>query len=616
MRRLSFTSLRFRLIVLVLICVVPALAMTIYNSLEDRRLAIVQVRNNLHQASKIAAAQQSQTITNAQQLLFILSKLRRIGGNVPDECRLLLKEIIKSYPLYNNIGVVKSNGQIVCSASPLTTPQKQQVWLQTTIKNRSFTVENYAPQQSDRQAQIVCSHPIFNNRNELKTVVFLTFNSSWLKEITPKIPLPAGATLSVFDRDGKAIARYPEPQNWQVESTLNAPVIKDMLLQGKDIAKVSGVDGSEYLYVPTARYKANNDAYMAAIGISQADPYAHVNRTLRRNLLGLGLVCAIAITIASIGSHLLWIRPLRKLVCATQRIAKGDLSTRVNLSDRYQEISQLAMAIDNMASSLERQLTQIKLAEAEVRKLNQNLEQRVAERTAQLESTNKELEAFAYSVSHDLRAPLRHISGFVEALDRQIKSNRSLGDRKVNRYIDVIQDSTQRMGQLIEALLGLARIGQKQLVYQPVNVRLLVDEAVALVSQHPEVDDRQHIDFTIAELPIVMGDPTLLQQVFSNLIDNAVKFSRFSHPPQINIGCLTDGTIFIQDNGVGFAMEYADKLFAAFQRLHPQKDFPGTGIGLAIVQRIIHRHGGRIWFESQVQQGTTFYIKLPQLCRC
>lgn len=616
MRRLSFTSLRFRLIMLVLLCVVPALAMTIYNSLEDRRLAIAQVRSDLHKVSKIAAAQQSQTIANAQQSLFILSRLRSIGGDIPDRCTALLKDIIKSYPLYNNIGFVKSNGQVLCSASPLTTRIEQQVWWQKTLKNRSFTVDNYAPNSSDRQAQIVCSYPVFNNKNELETVVFLVFNSSWLSEISPKIPLPTGATLSVFDRNGKAIARYPEPQNWQVDSTLNAPAIKDMLLQGKDIAEVSGVDGSEYLYVPTAMYKGNTDVYMAAIGISQADPYAHVNRTLQRNLLGLGLVCAIAITMALIGSHFFWIRPLRKLVCATQRIAEGDLGTRVNLPDRYQELSQLAQTFDNMAASLERQLTETKLAEAEVRKLNQTLEQRVAERTAQLELTNKELEAFAYSVSHDLRAPLRHISGFVEALDRQIKSNRSLSDRKVTRYINVIQDSTQKMGQLINALLGLSRIRQKQLEYQPVNVRLLVDEAVALVTQHTEVDDRQYIDFTIAELPIVMGDPTLLQQVFSNLIDNAVKFSRCSYPPQITIGCLTDGTIFIQDNGVGFAMEYADKLFAAFQRLHSQKDFPGTGIGLAIVQRIIHKHGGMIWFKSQVQQGTTFYIKLPQLSGC
>lgn len=611
MRRLYFTSLRARLISLVLLCLLPVLATTIYNSIEDRRLAIAQVRDDMRKVSKIAATQQSQTVASAQQLLVVLSKIRRVSGNVTDECTGILREILKSYPLYNNIGVVKPNGQVVCSAIDTTQNniRDRQAWLQQTIKNRSFTVGRYA-QKSDRPATIVFCYPVFDYKNTVKSVIFLTLNPKWLARLAPEIPLPVGSTLSILDRNGIVIARYPEPQDWQVQSTVNVPAIKQMLLQGKDIAEVSGVDGSQYLYVPTARYKVNADVYMAAIGISQVEPFAQANRTLWRNLLGLGLLAAIAITIAWFGSELFWIRPLNKLVSATQRLAAGDLHARVNLPNRHEELSQLARTFDYMAASLERQLTEIKLAECQVRQLNQTLEQRVAERTAQLELTNKELEAFAYSVSHDLRAPLRHINGFVEALARHLESDR-LRDRKVAHYIDVIQASSQKMGQLIDALLTLSRIGQKQLIYQPVDVRLLVDEAIALIYQHTEVDDHESIDFTIAQLPTVMGDSALLQQVFSNLVDNAVKFSRLRHPPKITIGSLTDGTIFIQDNGVGFAMAYADKLFAAFQRLHSQKDFPGTGIGLTIVQRIIHRHGGNIWFESQPGQGTTFFIRLP-----
>lgn len=611
MRRLYFSSLRARLISLVLLCILPVLAMTIYNCIEDRRLAIAQVRDDMRKVSKIAATQQSQTVANAQQLLVVLSNIRRVTENIPDECTGILREILKSYPLYNNIGVVKPNGQVVCSAADTTQKNTRapQAWLQRTIQNRSFTVSRYT-QKGDRPAMIVFGYPVFNYKNEVESVIFLTLNPKWLAQLAPKIPLPVGGTLSILDRNGIVIARYPEPQDWQVQSTTNVPAIKQMLLQGNDIVEVSGVDGSQHLYVPTARYKTNADVYMAAIGISQVEPFAQANRRLWRNLLGLALVAAIAITIAWLGSELFWIRPLNKLVNATQRLAAGDLHVRVNLPNRHEELSQLARTFDYMAASLESQLTEIKLAECQVRQLNQTLEQRVKERTAQLELTNKELEAFAYSVSHDLRAPLRHINGFVEALARHLESDR-LSDRKVAHYIDVIQASSQKMGQLIDALLGLARIGQKQLIYQPVDVRLLVDEAIALIYQHTEVDERESIDFTIAQLPTVMGDPALLQQVFSNLVDNAVKFSRLRHPPKITIGSLTEGTIFIQDNGVGFAMEYADKLFAAFQRLHSQKDFPGTGIGLAIVQRIIHRHGGTIWFESQPGQGTTFFIKLP-----
>lgn len=274
---------------------------------------------------------------------------------------------------------------------------------------------------------------------------------------------------------------------------------------------------------------------------------------------------------------------------------------------RHEELSQLAQTFDYMAASLERQLTDLQRVEMEVRQLNQTLEQRVEERTVQLEFTNKELEAFSYSVSHDLRAPLRHIIGFVEALERGLEPTGALKNRQLAHYLSVINNSSYKMGLLIDGLLRLSRVGQKPLSTQKVNVRTLVDTAIALVVQHP---DSLTIKFTITELPTVEGDSTLLQQVFSNLIDNAVKFSSFRHPPEINIGSLPDGTIFIRDNGIGFQMEYADKLFAAFQRLHPQPDFPGTGIGLAIVQRIIHRHRGKVWVESQPTLGTTFYIKI------
>ncbi len=386
------------------------------------------------------------------------------------------------------------------------------------------------------------------------------------------------------------------------------PIIKDMLVARKNIAQIRGVDGSEYLYIPTQNNSfVDPNRYMAAIGISQADPFAQASRTLKRNLLGLAIVTAIAITIAWISSELFWIRPLKKLVSATARIAAGDLTTRTNLPDRHEELSQLARTFDYMAASLERQLTDLQRAEAEVRQLNQSLEQKVKERTVQLELANKELEAFSYSVSHDLRAPLRHITGFVEALERGLESTEVLKNPRVAHYLNVINSSSQKMGLLIDGLLSLARIGQKPLIRQKVNVRDLVDTAIALATPYTE---NSAIKFTITKLPTIEGDPTLLQQVFSNLIDNAVKFSHFRHPPQINIGSLPDGTIFIQDNGIGFQMEYADKLFAAFQRLHPQTDFPGTGIGLAIVQRIIYRHQGTIWCESQPNVGTTFYFKI------
>jgi len=254
-------------------------------------------------------------------------------------------------------------------------------------------------------------------------------------------------------------------------------------------------------------------------------------------------------------------------------------------------------------------ITDRKQIEAQIRQFNETLEFQVAERTAQLEATNRELDSFSYSVSHDLRAPLRHIRGFANALKLQMEKHEVSAESQVAHYFKMIENSSQKMAHLIDGLLTLSRLGRGQLEKKPVNLATLVESAIALI-QYQTSEVNRSIIFEVGDLPIVMGDAALLQQVLTNLIDNAVKFSRDRCPARIAIGTLQDRTIFVRDNGVGFDMEYADQLFGAFQRLHSEKEFEGTGIGLATVQRIIHRHGGKIWAESKLNVGTTFYFKL------
>jgi PAS domain S-box-containing protein len=236
-------------------------------------------------------------------------------------------------------------------------------------------------------------------------------------------------------------------------------------------------------------------------------------------------------------------------------------------------------------------------------------EGKILETANQLANTNRELETFSYSVSHDLRAPLRHMNGFVSALQQQLqKHHQVLNDPKVAHYLQVIERSSQKMGNLIDGLLTLSRYGRRPLDSKQLSIRELVDEAINMIRSDPNHNPR--IEFAIADLPTKYGDRTLLQQVFHNLIGNAVKFSRNQINPYIAIDTMPDGTIRIKDNGVGFQMEYADKLFGAFQRLHTQSEFEGKGIGLAIVQRIVQRHGGLVWAEGYPNHGATFFVKI------
>jgi signal transduction histidine kinase len=296
-------------------------------------------------------------------------------------------------------------------------------------------------------------------------------------------------------------------------------------------------------------------------------------------------------------------------------VARGERHTgalvlgyRREVDDRDLELAhevatRLATSIDNA-----RLFMQARDAEREVKELNQNLEHRVELRTLELQEANRELEAFSYSVSHDLRTPLRHIVGFGDLLRKE--ADDAMSD-KGKRYLTIMTDAATRMSALIDDLLNFSRMGRQEIRNEDVHLSELVREVIEELS--PETQDRD-VKWNVEALPVVTGDPNLLKLVFINLLSNALKYSRTRDRAEIGITAHeVDGEtiITVRDNGVGFDSRFKDKLFGVFQRLHRAEEFEGTGIGLANVRRIITRHGGRVWAESELGEGATFSFALP-----
>ncbi len=458
-----------------------------------------------------------------------------------------------------------------------------------------------------------------------------SYHRSWVADITTQAELLGRTSASALTFDDPRVAKE-NLELLRARPRVRAAAIYNA--RGKLFASYSANGEARFPELPEAD-GASVDGDELAVFKRIVDGreilgtvYLRADYQLYDRLLGyLGIAAAVA-AVAVLMAYALsrWMqRSVMRPLLAISAVAR-EIGERRNFSLRADKLSSdeiggLAEAFNNMLAEIEgathelqaakreaeREVAERRRVEEEVLRLNVELEQRVKERTAQLEYTNGELESFCYTVSHDLRAPLRAIDGFSQALIEDFPAD---VPEEALRYLDRIRAATQRMGQLIEDLLNLSRVSRVELARREVDVGELARQVATDLHVR---DPSRAVEIAVWDEMRVDADPRLLRAALENLMGNAWKFTGKVERPRIEVGALRDNgrsTFFVKDNGAGFDMAYANKLFGAFQRLHSERDYAGTGIGLATVQRIMHRHGGRIWADAKPGKGAVFFFTL------
>ncbi|MDB6038807.1 MAG: aphA [Verrucomicrobiales bacterium] len=600
-----------QLLLLILLVIAPALGLFVYGHFEQQRIERERNREGAGALSNLAAANELNIVNQARQLLATLSDLSfLVLAKDSNFCHLHFSNLQKLLPDYVNFGIIETDGTLFCTGTPLKTPvtMVRDPFVKQVIETKKYAVTGQTQDLVADPAALTIGFPVLDTNRNVIRVLFAAVHRSLLSDTLGSIGLPAGASLMVMDTQGTILAQQPNPEKWVGKSIPSSQLAKEILSQTNSVFEVPGINGEPQL-VALSRIQDGKTAKLfitASLPVSLSR--AGIRAMLVRNLTVLGVVSAIVLLIARIYSQRFFLSPIRKVISAADRLAGGDLAARTGITKGSTELNQLGMRFDFMAQSLMHRHIEIEKQKAEITKMNADLETRVNDRTERLAFMNRELEAFSYSVSHDLRAPIRHMNGFADLLQ---KHNGASLDEKGARFLRMIRESSKRMGALIDDLLLFSRIGREELRHTKFSSLNLVDEVIT--SLRPDFDGR-NIEWTIEPVPDICGDRGMFRQVWLNLIGNAIKYTKTREIAKIAIGSKIDkpGEVifFIRDNGVGFQMQYVDKLFGVFQRLHSESEFEGTGVGLANVRRIVGRHGGRTWAEGEPEKGACFYFSV------
>lgn len=598
-------SIRARLLLLILFATFVPAVVGGFHFLELRESEIADAERLLAAEARRMAQELGDTVRGTAQLHYGLSRARDFDAPDKAACSAFLADVLKEHPQYTGILTIEPNGDLFCDS--LRTGRVLNLtdrrYFQEALNSKNPLAVEPVFGRLTGIAVLQIAYAVRRERGEARFVLLASLNlEQYVQSRSQTLPFRS-AVIALMDEKGTILSWNPDGDKLRGSSVADSPLHRfaRQEREGVHVQRDIEVGGVSRIWAVSALPEFPEAGLRILVGVSKSDLLTAANENLRQALVTLAVVLLLAFAGAWALAELAVRRQIARIGAAVARFGSGDFSARIGKPRPRGEIGDLMAALDHAFELMQAQRDATE-------RLNAELERRVTERTAQLEETNKELEAFSYSVSHDLRMPLRHINGYIELL---VQESEGALTAEAQRYLRVVIDASRKMGQLIDDLLAFSRMGRTEMSERNVDLGALVQHVILGL----EADTRgRNIAWTIPPLPAVQGDPAMLQQAFANLLGNAVKYTRPRDPAQIEIGCSGEEEgrviLFVRDNGVGFEMKYAGKLFGVFQRMHRADQFEGTGIGLANVRRIIARHGGRIWAEAARDQGATFYFTL------
>ncbi|HEY8050159.1 MAG TPA: ATP-binding protein [Ramlibacter sp.] len=586
-------SLRARLLVVLAVALLPIAALIAWSNVRSATAAADDTRTQLKFAASLLAAHENRAVDAAEQLLGAIASMPQLRTLPQPQCQRYFERLHAEFPAYANLALFDPQGQVVCDALRSRGLQVlDRDYFRETLARRAFVMGEPIVGRITHRPSLPFALPVIEE-GRVVAVAYAALDLVRASDNLSQVDVPPGARVSVADRHGHILMESPRRPGREL---LRVSVQPELLEAAREMRAIAGEArdsaGELRMYSIAPGRSVAGDGLLVRVSLPREAAWMGAWVRLRQELALLAVVMlAVLAAIWWMGGRMI-VKPARQILGTLHSLEHGQLEARVPVQTTGElgEFARIGAAFNAMADSLQTHQAE--------------LETRIAERTEQLRASNQELEAFSYSVSHDLRAPLAAISGFSSALQDRIGSE---GDTRSLHYLARIQAGVRKMEELIEALLQLSRVVRAQLEWRDVDLSQLARETIeGLQQQHPGRRVQVHVEDGL----VARGDPQLLHIVLENLVGNAWKFTAQREDASIEVG-RTDGNVFfVRDNGVGFDMAYAAKLFTAFQRLHTESEFPGTGIGLATVRRAILRHQGRVWAQSQPGTGTTFYFTL------